>query len=81
MNPYEQAAATWVERYFKYPEGSVSDVNFAIEHGGGCETCSYDEVALEFKRNGKFDKREIPRYLVTPGKFIEECVAILQEQS
>jgi len=78
-NKYERAAATWVARYLNVDPEIISDVNFKIVYGGYCETCGYEAVGLEFKKNGKWDEIEIPDYVVTPGKFIEECVEILKE--
>jgi hypothetical protein len=76
-NVYNRAAATWVARKFGLDADKISDVNFSIEQGGGCETCWYEYLALEFKNNGKWDERELSD--VSCGKFIEECVEVLGE--
>ena len=79
-NKYERAAATWVARYLKVDPKIISNVNFAVAYGGYCETCGYETAGLEFKKNGKWETIEIPDYVITPGEFIEECVAILKEE-
>ena len=76
MNAYDRAAATWIERRFGYAEGSVSNVTFE-NFGPGCDTCGYGGgYGFEFQHEGRTVKQDMP-YDVTPGKFIEECVALL----
>lgn len=79
-NRYDKAAALWVKRYFNLKDSDVvTDVDFANYVGGYCETCGYETLGLDFKLNGKLVNRELGYYSVTPGRFIEECVALLDE--
>lgn len=77
---YEKAAALWVKRHFQLKDSDVvTDVTFANYVGGYCETCGYETLGLDFMLNGKYTNRELGYYNVTPGQFIEECVALLDE--
>ena len=78
-NRYARAASIWVARRFNLDENKVSDVDFAAYYGGYCETCGYETHGLDFKYNGKSRTEELGYYDITPGQFIEECVAILEE--
>lgn len=77
---YDKAAALWVKRHFMLDDSDVvTDVNFTNYIGGYCETCGYETLGLSFKLNGFRTERELGYYDTTPGEFIEQCVALLDE--
>ncbi len=80
-SPYMRAAAEWVARRIGKPVHLIWGVDFAVNQGGYCETCSYESPGIEYWYNGKHDVYELSWDERTAGGFIEECVEILQEQS
>lgn len=79
MNRYEKAAALWVSRRWNL-KGEITNVTFASSDGT-CVTCDPGgDPAIEFRHNGNYRKIELT-WDLTPGRFIEECVALLPEVS
>jgi len=78
-NEYQRAAAIWVARRVNGNPDRIYDVDFGVDPGGGCPTCDYGpEAVIRYVDNGR-GKEISMNYEITPGKFIEECVAILEE--
>lgn len=75
---FNDAVAEYIRRKYDYKAGAViSDVDFGIEYGGGCSTCSYEYVALKFKVNGKQTDMDIS--YISAGEFVGEVAAIYTE--
>lgn len=76
-NIYAEAARIWVSRHHNIPVERIKSVDFAVERGGGCSTCAYEDCGLEIRyTNGRYDTLGL---WVTPGEFIQECVEIVNE--
>lgn len=81
---YARAAATWVERAIHADEDVlIWRVNFHTVNYG-CETCGWDTCGVQYLALPEGSERILEKtaeLTITPGKFIEECVAILREPS
>jgi len=73
---YARAAAKWVAEKMNLNVDLLYGVNFAIVVGGYCPTCGYEDPGLSFYYDGK-PMEYVPS--ITPGEFIEECVALLED--
>lgn len=82
MNKYDKAVATWIgKRVGRDPE-TITEVEFATIYGGYCETCGYETFGFTYKlKNGQWQDIEIGDYSVTPGQFMEECIAFLENEN
>lgn len=80
-NKFERAAAIWVAERFHLDADKVTGVTFSNYYGGGCETCGYETLGIEFHYNGKLRDEELGYYSITPGQFLQECVEILDRDA
>jgi len=79
-NEYQRAAAIWVARRVEGNPDRIYDVDFGVDPGGGCPTCDMGpQATITYTDNGRGREIFLDDYRITPGKFVEECVAILEE--
>ncbi len=85
-NAYARAAAIWVGRQISVPGWRIRGVNFGLDEGyeysswtiEGPSTTLTFEVLDALTETWSLSEISFPTN-VTPGQFIEECVAIMAE--
>lgn len=77
----DRVVAEWLARRTKQDASKITDISFAMIDNGGCETCGYETLGMEYKYDGKYQDYEIGTYGITPGEFVAECAAIQAELS
>lgn len=85
---YDLAVRRWLARRMNeiqkmndhlqaYDEDSFTNVNFVVDDGGGCPTCSFSEVVIEFRENYLGRESYGSLTVPAPAVFVQEVVALL----
>jgi hypothetical protein len=78
-SPYQRAVAIWIARRVNRNPERIYGVEFDGSYTEGCPTCGGDLfTGITYYDNGQH--REYDMKYMVPGQFIEECVAILEEE-